>query len=302
MATKQQINQMRDRITDEIFGALGLRKQGVIRRIFGSLFYLPTNNFARIMASADDEVGKAGISSGCKSILPDFNVHLKTLGTENIPKKEEGPLLIVSNHPGAYDSVALGSCVPRNDLRIFVGNTPFFRALPNASQRFIQTSGKDDPTGRMISLRDSIETLRGGNSLLIFGGGTIDPDPALSIGKKAVMNEWSTSVEIMLRKVPEARLVVAIASGIVLPRFAYHPVTWLRSEPVDKRRLSEFMQVITQLIFPWSVKVDACLSFAPPVSLSELESESTSRRLMPAIQARAQRLLEEHMKAWYPQV
>jgi hypothetical protein len=301
MVSKSEVNNMRERITDEIFNAFGLRRRGVMRRIFGGLFYLPTSNFARIMASADDVVGKEGLSRGCHSVLPDFNIKLQTHGAENIPTEGDGPLLIVSNHPGAYDSVALGSCVSRRDLRIFVGNAPFFCALPNASQRFIQATGEEDPTGRMISLRDSIDTLRQGNSLLIFAGGTIDADPAILGPQKADLLDWSPSVEIMLRKVPETRFVAAIASGILLPFYAHHPLTWLRQGGVDKRRLSEFLQVLTQLIFPWSVQVQARLTFAPPATLAELEAESSDRRLMPTIRRRARNLLQEHMAFWYPQ-
>jgi hypothetical protein len=299
MVNKFEVKNMRERITDEIFNAFGLPRRGSMRRIFGGLFYLPTQRFARIMASADDIVGKEGLSSGCRSVLPDFNVHLQVHGSENIPKEEEGPLLIVSNHPGAYDSVALGSCVPRRDLRIFVGDAPFFRALPNASRCFIQGVGDKDPTGRMISLRESIETLRQGKSLLIFAGGTIDVDPAISGPQKADLLDWSPSVEIMLRKVPKTRFVPAIASGILLPFFAHHPLTWLRPGGVNKRRLSEFLQVLTQLNLPSTVQVHPRLTFAPPVSLAELEAESTDRRLMPAIQRRARTLLKEHMAVWY---
>lgn len=54
MPDSSQIDQLRERITDEIFFALGFKKQGIMRRVFGRLFYLPTHRFARMFAEADE--------------------------------------------------------------------------------------------------------------------------------------------------------------------------------------------------------------------------------------------------------
>jgi hypothetical protein len=288
------VDAMRERITDEVFYALGLRKSGTLRKLLGRLFYRPTQRFARIFAAADDAVGRAGMPAGCASVVHDFGVRVTSRGTENIPA--EGPVIVASNHPGAYDSVCLGSCVlHRQDLRIIVYEVGFYHAMPNCDRQFIYAT--DDQSGRMLTLRTAIQHLNQGGSLLQFGTGLIDPDPEVFPGAEEEVEKWSPSVEVMLRKCPETKLVLTAASGVVLPRFAYHPVTRLRQTPMDRRRLAEVTQILTQLASPGSVKINAHFSFAEPVTVEELSRESDGRRLMPAIIAREKQLLRDHV-AW----
>src|SRR3979490_1160899 len=58
-----------------------------------------------------------------------------------------GPLLIVANHPGLSDAVALLAALGRDDAWIVAANYPFLRALRLASQRFLFVS--DDRAGRL---------------------------------------------------------------------------------------------------------------------------------------------------------
>jgi hypothetical protein len=284
---------MRARITDEIFKALGLNKRGFLRRLLGWVFYPPTQRFARIFAAADNAVGQAGMPSGCASVVRDLNVTVVARGTEHLPAA--GPLIVASNHPGAYDSVSLGSCMSnRADLRIIVYETGFYHTMPNCDRRFIYAT--DDQAGRMLALRTAIQHLQEGGALLQFGTGLIDPDPEVLPGAEDALDHWSPSLEVMLRKVPQARLVLAASSGVLLRRFAFHPFTRLRQRPVDRRRIAEFTQVITQLINPHVVNVTAHFTFAPPVSVEQLEAESDGRRLMPAVIQRERQLLRDHMQ------
>jgi hypothetical protein len=287
---------MRERITDEIFFALGAPKQGWQRRAFGWIFRFPTARFSYLFAEADEAVGRAGLPAGCAVIAHNLVADLQARGLEHLPR--QGPLIIASNHPGAYDSVCIASYLPRPDLKIILSDTNFYRAMPNTHPRFLYVT--DDSAGRMLALRGAIEHLQSGSALLQFGTGLIEPDPAYASGAEESLGEWSPSLEIMLRKVPDTQLVLSIASGVLLPKFARHPFTRLHKKPLNQRRLAEFIQVIQQLIFPRSVCVVVRVSFAAPVSAAELAGEGSGRRLMPAIQARARVLLAEHMRAWYP--
>jgi hypothetical protein len=206
-------------------------------------------------------------------------------------------LLIISNHPAAYDSVALGSCVQRRDLRIIVYETGFYHALPHIDPWFIYATS--EPSGRMLALRTAIQHLQAGGCVLQFGSGTIEPDPSLVKGAFQTLRSWSRSIEIMLRKAPETMVVIAMTSGVLLRRFAYHPLTYLRKGAVNRRRLAEFIQIITQLLSPRAVQAKTRLSFAPPLSTSQLTAESQDGSLMQPILRRAYGLFEEHIRTYY---
>ena len=71
--------------------------------------------FARDVIAYDDAVGASGWQAGGATLVKRYVGGLKVAGVENIPR--EGPTLILSNHPGLTDSVALFASIPRNDLR-----------------------------------------------------------------------------------------------------------------------------------------------------------------------------------------
>ena len=126
----------------------------------------------------------------------------------------------------------------------------------------------------MVALRNTIRHLQGGGSVLLFGTGTIEPDPALGPGAIAALGRWKRSVEIIMRRVPGVRLVLAAVSGVLMPAFVNHPLRLVRKKPVDRRRVTEYLQVITQMLFPRWFDVTVKMSFAPPVTMEELSRES----------------------------
>jgi len=291
MASETSVLKIQEAITDEIFFALGIARRGILRNMFGWLFYLPTRRFARIMFEADAAVEKGGAAGGCRKVLEGLGVQTTVRGLENIPS--EGPVIILANHPGVYDSMAFGSCMERRDFKAIVMETRFYHTLPNLHPDLIYVDA--DPSKNMPVLREAIEHLNKGGIFLQFGSGLIEPDPSIRPIGDEVFAKWSTSLEIMVRKVPQTKIVPAIASGVLKERFASHPFTQLRKDEMDKRRLAEFMQVIQQLIRPKSVKADPKISFGKAMTLESLEQQSTGRRLMDAVISNVRDTLKEHL-------
>ncbi len=259
--SQPHIQQMQSRITDEIF-KVGLAPEGWFRRGFGWAFNLPIRRFVHLFAAADQAAVHEGIPGGCRSLLRDFNLQPKVKGAENL--EGEGPLLIAANHPGAYDSACLGAFVPRTDLKLIVYETSFYHALFNIDPYLIHTT--HDPSRRMQALRQAVRHLQTGGSLLTFGTGKIEPDPALGNGDDIGIADWSPAVEILLRKAP-----------------------------VGQRRLAEYLQIIWHLLFRRAVAVQPLLTFSAPLTLSALEAEADGERLMPLILRKAQALQAEHL-------
>ncbi len=279
----------REKIIDEIFYALGLSRSGFGRRLLGPLFRLPAGRFGRIAACADAEAKRSGITGGSRWILSCLSLNPTARGAEYVPL--DGPLLVAANHPGAYDSVAILSCIPRQDIRVFISDVAFTRAFSFASRYFIYTPG--NTAGRLTALRASIDHLRSGGGLLIFAHGDVEPDPEFNPGASEAIGDWSRSIEIMLREVPETRLLVAIASGVLIPKSMKNPIVRIRKTAARRQKLAEVLQVIRQMIRPQSLRIDAHISFGQPVKGKDLAGD----KIMPAVSEIARRLLAEHLAA-----
>ncbi|OGD17448.1 MAG: hypothetical protein A2V76_01450 [Candidatus Aminicenantes bacterium RBG_16_63_14] len=279
----------RDRITDEICRAFGLSPAGAPRRLLGPLFRYPAGRFARIIAHADDEIRSSGLNGGARSILADLTLEPAIRGAKSIPR--DGPLLIASNHPGAYDSLAIMSAVPRKDLKVVISDVGFTRAFAAAREYYIYAPR--DTAGRMKALRASIAHLAGGGALLLYPHVDVEPDPESGHGAREALRDWSRSLDIILRRVPEASLVVAIASGILMPRFLDNPIVKIRKAAAQRQKLAEFLQVSWQMVFPRSVRPGIHVSFSEPVEGRDLPRDA----LFPAVVAMAERLLEDHLEA-----
>jgi len=268
---------------------MGFSPAGAARRLLGPLFRRPAGRFAAIIARADDEIRSSGLSGGARSVLADLSLRPTVRGSAQIPA--EGPLLIVSNHPGAYDSLAIMASVPRKDLKVVISDVGFTRAFAAAREWYIYAPR--DTAGRMKALRASIAHLSSGGALLLYAHVDVEPDPETTPGAKEALQDWSRSIEIILRRVPETRLQVSIASGILMPRFLNSPLVKIRRSAPQRQKLAEFLQVSWQMVSPRNVQPKISLSFSAPVEGRGLPRDS----LMPAVIAMAERLLEDHLAA-----
>ena len=97
---------------------------------------------------------------------------------------------------------------------------------------------------------------------MIFAHGEVEPDPEFMPGASESIADWSSSIEIMLRKVPQTRVVIAICSGVFLPQFIHHPLTKIRHDPAARQKLAEFLQVMHQLVAGSSEKANIHISFS----------------------------------------
>jgi hypothetical protein len=208
-------------------------------------------------------------------------------GIENIPI--EGPVLIVSNHPGGLDSIALVSSIPRPDITALVSDIPFLNAMPGIRKYVIFVDFKT--IGGMEALREAIAHLQKGGAILLFAHGEVEPDPGFMPGAWESIEEWSRSIEVMLRKVPETKLVISTVSDALLPRFIHHPLTKLRRDPAKSQKLGEVLQVVRQMLSPEKLKVHPRITFSRPMSVDEFGAG----RYMPEIIDRAQKQMDRHL-------
>jgi putative hemolysin len=197
-------------------------------------------------------------------------------GGENVPRK--GPLLLVSNHPGLADAVALFAATPRTDLRVVAAERPLLEALPN-TKRYLLTVPETGP-GRFGLVRAATRHLRRGGAVLTFPGGRIEPDPAALPGAVQALDRWSSSVDLFARLTPELTIVPAVVSGVISPAALRNPLTWLRRRRRDREWLAATLQMLTPALHDVTVRVE----FGSPVRAGPDASD--------AVRAEARRLLK----------
>jgi hypothetical protein len=281
---------LRSYITDEIFAAFNFPVDGWQRKLLWPLFWLPAQLFAGLAAGVDENTEEMGIPEAARRLLPRFVKNIQVCGAEHIPL--EGPLLIASNHPGAYDSVAILSSLPRNDLKIVVSDVPFLRNLPALGRHMIYTiSGVH---GRMTALRSMIRQVQEGGAVLIFPSGLVDPDPAVLPGAYQELGAWSPSLELVMRKVPEVKILFTIVSGVLAPSCLRNPLTRLPKLDWQKQKLAEFLQVMQQLVFARSFGLTPKISFSQPFTVKELLENGDSSDILQLIIHQARQLLSVH--------
>lgn len=284
---------LRRTIAQEIWKVLGLSPDTRLRHLLDPLVWAPTRRFAHVAASFDRTVAESGFLQAIRGVVPRFLNRVEVYGEAQLP--QTGPLLVAANHPGGADALAVAAHLPREDLKIVVSALPFVRELPNSARHFIYTTL--DPHQRMEVVRSAIRHLREGGALLIFPRGVLEPDPELQSGASDSLADWSPSLGIIARAVPQLEIVTAIVSGVLTRASLRNPLTRLRKEPRERQKLAEIVQVIQQLLFPRRTVVNARLSFGTPLAASEL-GPSDARSITQHVVERARQLLDDHLRNW----
>jgi hypothetical protein len=280
-------------LLDEFIQVLGLRPGRFSRAVIGPWFWPPASRFAQLGMAFDSWVAEAGFPEAARRVLDRYRVELRLrLGVE-VPFS--GPLLVTSNHPGGWDSLALAVGLGRPDLKIVASGLPFLRGLPRAARHLILVQ-REGAHARMAALRASIRHLRQGGALLLFPRGKVEPDPAYFPEAQSSLDSWSPSVQLLLDSVPRLRCVMAMVSGVVSRRALEHPLARLKKEPIQRQTLAEFYQIARQVMFPRWTRQTIALTLAEGVAGPTTGSTSPVAHMAEVI-ASARRTLEEHW-AW----
>ena len=275
-------------LSREIWKVLGLAPDTRLQHLLNPLLWPPLRRFSEWAAKFDRTVGDAGFQEAAQELLPRLVNHLEVAGRQEVPTS--GPLLVVANHPGAADGIAIAASLPRDDLKIVVSGLPFIRSLPNSAQHFIYTDPLE-PYKRMEVVRSSVRHLRDGGALLIFPRGKVEPDPAWLPGAPESLSRWSPSMGLIARAVPEVNIVTTIISGVLARASLRNPVTRWPKDPRQRQQLAEIVQIIRQALFPHGISVLTRLSFGKPIVAGDREPRELTREIV----EHAKQLLNDHL-------
>jgi Acyltransferase len=277
----------------EICQAAGLRVGGWQQRALAAALHRPLDSIACLFSDIDVTIGRDGIDAGFAKLLCRFVKDPRINGAENLPA--EGPLIIASNHPGAYDVLLIGSTLGRRDLCIMTSTVPLFHVMTNFHRHAIEVG--TTPEGGMRAIRESVRHVRDGGALLIFPSRQVDPDPDVLPGAREALAVWQPGIEALVNLVPRAAVVQAVASGVLAPRWINNPLLRLQKVEWQRRKLAEMLQVVQQMVRPRTKKLSPRLTFGSPTSGEALWREAGSKAVLPLLIERAQALLSQHMEA-----
>ena len=262
--------------------AFGLDQGRRGRRVLEWLVWLPARRFAREVAAYDRVVGQQGLQAGASWILKQYIEDLQIEGQDNVPAS--GPVLVLCNHPGLTDTMAMFASLPRRDLLAVASDRPFLRALPNTSRQLIYVP--DDPRARLGVVRLGMSHLRSGGALLTFPAGRIEPDPAVLPGAVESLQTWSESVALFVRLAPQTQIVPAIIRGVFAPAALRSPLTRLRRQKKDRERLAATFQILLQSVLSAYRPANVRVTFGMPI-------QADSATVMQAVTEQARRLIED---------
>jgi hypothetical protein len=271
----------------EFLQALGLSG---VPSLAATLARPAARRIARDMVAVDDVLARQGLHAGSATVLRSLVERLVPSGADAVPR--EGPLLLVANHPGLTDALAICATIDRPDLRILAADYPLLRALPGISARFIWV--RHGARDRLAALHDVVGTLRHGGAVLLFAAGEIEADPANGpCDAERSLERWSVSIGLIVRRVPDVRVVPVIVSGVLLRGFHQHPLTRLRQRPHDRQQLGAMLQVLAR-----ARAATVRVTYGQPLSDEELRAnhQQGARAITAAVVRRARYLMRTSVR------
>lgn len=286
-ASSTLLDRLIDINLDDLFDAAGL--MGLRHSPLQRLLRPSARRFALVAQAFDQLVGERGLAHGSAWLARRMAGGTQVSGGEHVPAT--GPVVVLANHPGMTDTVALiSSLALRPDLRVIALDRPFLRALPQVAGHLILVP--DHEVGRMGALRAGVKHLSHGGALLTFPAGEIEPDPATFGRRQAVasVQGWSESFVLFARRVPQTRFIPAIVSNVISRETQRHALTLLRRSAHDKQRLAAALQVA----LPRYQKQVTQVAFGP----AKVANDGVEESLRSVIVGEVCRLIEASPRQW----
>jgi len=223
----------------DMVASLGMRgAPDVLRKGLALPFYAASRDLGETLATLERELVTLGLPDAAAAALGRFGVKVEVNGEG----ASDGPCLVLANHPGAYDALALMHAVGRRDLLILAANREFLRALSGLSAHLAFVG--DAPGAKACALKRSVTWLRRGGALLHFPAGRIEPDADFVSAGSRVIEAWQPGVAALVTACEraEGRLLVAGVRGVHSPRAK----RWVVNRWAEKRGITT-MSLLVQV-------------------------------------------------------
>lgn len=273
----------------EIVAAAGAAEAPTpIRRAVELAARLPSRRLGRTLARFDARIGEVGLGAAAREVLRKLGATVDVLGA--VPAS--GGVLVLSNHPGAYDALATLASLGRDDVALLAAERDFLRAMPRLTEHLIfvaDVKAGVSPLSRAMGLRRALGWLEEGHALVQFGAGAIEPDARFIERGEDVLGVWSdgTSVLAMRALATAADIVPALVSGVHSRRAKRQPlVRW-----AERRGITTVAPLI-QATLPGFRDVAVAVRFGAPVDREALARLGTRAARTALLRASVEALAE----------
>jgi 1-acyl-sn-glycerol-3-phosphate acyltransferase len=246
-----------DLSADEMVAALGMKKvRPMARKVLRWTFWPASRRVARTLAQFDLETEPDGLARAATRALERFDVRLEVTGA----CPSSGPLLIIANHPGVYDALALMAACGRADLIVIAADNAFVRGLPRTLRRMLLVPERTSQ--RAGVLRRAYAHLAGGGAILQFAAGAIEPDPDFFEHGGVPLLAWETGTIGLVRAAARVsgQVIVAAVRGVNSP----HAKRLTLTRWAERRGAKMFAPLVQVLANYTDVKVHVAFGFPEP--------------------------------------
>jgi len=251
------LDELSEIVLKDLQDSLGIY-QGLITECLSPVLRASARSFARTMAIFNARAAATTSAAAAQWLLGRLGQHWELTGQQHIPA--EGPLLILSNHPGMTDTLGLMAYCRRPDVKILALDRPFLRSLHSLQPQLILVP----QTGGLRALRPALAHLERGGALLNFAAGKIESDPAIHKTKAAISRrQWSPSTHLFLRRIKRCAIVEAQCSGVIDPLIRRLTLLHVRRDPANSERIAAALQLLAAVFLPKLFRRTPALSFRP---------------------------------------
>jgi 1-acyl-sn-glycerol-3-phosphate acyltransferase len=192
----------------EIADALGVRAR-IPRAFLIAAARVPSARLGRVLARFDALVATDGLARAARTTLEELGA---SIDVDGMPPARGGAL-VVTNHPGAYDALALMAALGRDDVAFLAADRAFLRAMPNVASHLVLVDERS-AVARAAGIRRALEWMKHGHVLVQYGAGAIEPDARFDEGE--ALAEWREGTGALAARAP--CVVPAFVSGVHSPR------------------------------------------------------------------------------------
>ncbi|MFN8524969.1 MAG: hypothetical protein U0821_17885 [Chloroflexota bacterium] len=193
----------------------GLGQCTLLGRVVAPLIRLRSDPFAANLGAFDRAIATTGLRDASSELMSRYGGQATATGS---PGTETGDArLFVTNHPGLFDTLAIFATHPAPDrLWTLARPQPMLREMPNVASRLVLVP--DEGPGRTFAVRRALDLLAEGASLLLFGAGRIEPDPAAAPPGGDLLAPWPAGAGaiacLAARRGVELSVIPTVVSGV----------------------------------------------------------------------------------------